>query len=106
MSPFWEFIGLELLEIKEGHVELLLPFKISFKNTQNTVHGGIFASVLDTTMGMAGKSLGFDEAMTIQMNIHFLKPVLEGAIYSETTVFIRVEVLCWLRVNYLMKRKI
>ena len=85
-SPFWEFIGLQMKELQVGHVELHLPFNPSFLNVRNSVHGGVYASVLDTTMGMAGRSLGFDEIITIQMNIQFLKPILEGAIYSEATV--------------------
>ena len=85
-SPFWEFIGLQMRELQEGHVNLYLPFNPSFNNVRNSVHGGVYASVLDTAMGMAGRSLGFDEVMTIQMNIQFLKPIIEGAIYSEATV--------------------
>ncbi len=37
-------------------------------------------------MGMAGRSLGFNEVMTIQLSIQYLKPVIESAIYSEATV--------------------
>lgn len=85
-SPFWEFIGLEMKELQKGPVELYLPYNPAFNNVRNSVHGGVYASVLDTTMGMAGRSLGFDEVMTIQRNIQFLKSVIEGAIYSEALV--------------------
>ncbi|MFJ7735556.1 PaaI family thioesterase [Lysinibacillus sp. NPDC097287] len=85
-SPFSEFIGLQMKELQEGHVELYLPFNPSFNNGHNSVHGGVYATVLDTVMGLVGKTLGFSEVMTIQLNIQFLKPVIECAIYSEATV--------------------
>jgi len=85
-SPFWDFIGLQLKELKKGYVELYLPYNPNFRNVRDSVHGGIYASVLDTSMGMAGRTLGSDEVMTIQMNIQFLKPIVEGGIYSEASV--------------------
>lgn len=85
-SPFWDFIGLQMKELKKGFVELYLPYNPNFRNVRDSIHGGIYASVLDTTMGMAGRTLGSDEVMTIQMSIQFLKPVVEGAIYSEASV--------------------
>jgi len=85
-SPFWDFICLQLKELKKGYVELYLPYNPNFRNVRDSVHGGIYASVLDTSMGMAGRTLGSDEVMTIQMNIQFLKPIVEGGIYSEASV--------------------
>ncbi len=85
-SHFSEYIGLQMEEVEEGRVTLSLPYLTSLENIQNTVHGGIYATVLDTTMGMTCRSLGFDTAITIQMSIQFLKSVSKGTIYSEATV--------------------
>jgi uncharacterized protein (TIGR00369 family) len=85
-SPFWNFIGLELKEFKEGYVLLGIPIQKEFINVRNSVHGGIYASVLDTAMGMAGRSLGFDEVATLHLNIQYLKSVVEGTIISEATI--------------------
>lgn len=85
-SPFWNFIGLQLTELKEGYVLLALPIKQDFINVRNTVHGGIYASVLDTAMGMAGKSLGYDGVATLNLNIQFLKSVIDGVVYSEAEI--------------------
>ncbi|MFS0574075.1 PaaI family thioesterase [Sporosarcina sp. 179-K 3D1 HS] len=79
-SEFWKFIGLELLEFGEGRIKLGLPYKKEFDNVRDTVHGGIYMAVLDTTMGMFCRSLGFNDVITIQMNTQFLKPVIEGDI--------------------------
>lgn len=85
-SPFWNFIGLELKELEEGHVLLALPIKKEFINVRNSVHGGIYASVLDTAMGMAGRSLGFDEVATLHLDIQYLNSVMDGTVYSEASI--------------------
>ncbi|MGG4169195.1 PaaI family thioesterase [Rossellomorea vietnamensis] len=85
-SPFWNFIGLELKELEEGHVLLALPIQKEFINVRNSVHGGIYASVLDTAMGMTGRSLGFDEVATLHLDIQYLKSVADGTVYSEASI--------------------
>ncbi|MCM3705672.1 MULTISPECIES: PaaI family thioesterase [Cytobacillus] len=85
-SPFWNFIGLELRELREGYVLLALPIQKDFINVRNSVHGGIYASVMDTAMGMAGRSLGYDEVATIHLNIQYLKSVMEGTVNSEAEI--------------------
>jgi len=81
-SNFWNFIGLELGEIKEGSVTLKLPIKKDFHNVKNTVHGGMYASILDTTMGFSARSLGYDAVTTLDMDIHFLGAVSKGTIHA------------------------
>ncbi|USK44012.1 PaaI family thioesterase [Cytobacillus oceanisediminis] len=85
-SPFWNFIGLELRELREGHVLLALPLQKEFINVRNSVHGGIYASILDTAMGMAGRSLGYDEVATLHLNIQYLKSVMDGTVYSDAEI--------------------
>ncbi|MCS0788577.1 PaaI family thioesterase [Bacillus sp. CMF12] len=85
-SPFWNFIGLRLKELKEGYVLLALPIQKDFINVRNSVHGGIYASVMDTAMGMAGRSLGYDEVATLHLNIQYLKSVMDGTVYSEAEI--------------------
>ncbi len=85
-SPYWKFLGLEVKELREGHVELRLPYNASFGNVSELVHGGALASILDMSMGMLGRSLGYDKVMTLHMNIQFLKAVEKGDIYSEASM--------------------
>lgn len=37
-------------------------------------------------MGMAGRSLGYDEVATLHLNIQYLKSVMEGTVYSEAEI--------------------
>lgn len=85
-SPFWNFVGLELRELRDGYVLLVLPIQREFINVRNTVHGGMYASVLDTAMGMAGRSLGFDEVATLHLNIQYVKSVMEGIVTAEAEI--------------------
>lgn len=85
-SPFWNFVGLELRELRDGYVLLALPIQREFINVRNTVHGGMYASVLDTAMGMAGRSLGFDEVATLHLNIQYVKSVMEGIVTAEAEI--------------------
>ncbi|AXH99975.1 PaaI family thioesterase [Sporosarcina sp. PTS2304] len=88
-SPFWTFAGLQTQKLEEGSVELYLPYRKEYDNVRGTIHGGIYMSVLDTTMGMLCRSLGSDDVMTIQMATQFLKPVKEEAVYSRASVINR-----------------
>lgn len=85
-SPYWQFLGLEVKELREGHVELRLPYNASFGNVSKLVHGGVLASILDMSMGMLGRSIGYDQVMTLHMSIQFLKAVDKGNIYSQASV--------------------
>jgi uncharacterized protein (TIGR00369 family) len=85
-SSFWKFIGLQLKEMKEGYISLALPLQNDFINVRNSVHGGIYASILDTTMGMTARTAGFDEVATLHLNIQYLKSVVDGMVYSESAI--------------------
>jgi len=85
-SNFWKFIGLEMEKVEKGSVTLKLPVISSFLNVKNSVHGGVYASILDTSMGFSARSLGFDEVTTLEMDVHFLKAVKDGTIYATGNV--------------------
>lgn len=85
-SPFWNFIGLEMETLEEGHVMLRLPYQKAFDNVRYTIHGGIYMSVMDTTLGVFCRSLGYDDVVTIQMNTQFLKSVIEGDLYCTASL--------------------
>lgn len=85
-SPFWDFIGLQVREIKNGYVSLALPIKNDFINARNSVHGGIYASLLDTNMGMTARTTGINNTATLQLNIQYLKSISEGTLYSEASI--------------------
>ncbi|WP_301108749.1 PaaI family thioesterase [Sporosarcina sp.] len=88
-SAFWKFSGLQTQKLEEGDVELFLPYRPEYDNVRGTIHGGMYMSILDTTMGMLCRSLGSDDVMTIEMATHFLKPAVQEAVYSKASVINR-----------------
>lgn len=85
-SNFWKYIGLELDSAEKGSVCLKLPVIPGFLNVSDSVHGGVYATILDTTMGFTTRSLGFDKVTTLEMAVHFLEAVTEGTIYYKGNV--------------------
>lgn len=85
-SPFWNLLEMEVVKLEEGNVVLSLPYKKALDNVRHTIHGGVYMSVLDTTMGCLCRSVGYDDAITIQMNTQFLKPVIEGSIRATASI--------------------
>lgn len=88
-SPFWQFAGLEVRKLEEGDVELFLPYRPQYDNVRGTIHGGMYMSILDTTMGMLCRSIGADDVATIQMATQFLKPAVQEEVRSSASVINR-----------------
>lgn len=71
--------------MKKGSV-LLNCRLFLFLNVKNSVHGGVYATILDTNMGFSARSLGYDEVTTLEMDVHFLKASSKGTVYSKGNV--------------------
>ena len=55
-------------------------------NGSGTLHGGVYASLIDTSMGLSVLALVGVRAATIEMNVHFLGAVSEGRRTCESQV--------------------
>lgn len=82
-SPFWNWLGLEAHRIEPGEVQLKLAIRPDFLNVVRSVHGGVYASILDTTMGFTVRSLAGCPVVTVNMNIHYLKATNQGNLWSK-----------------------
>lgn len=85
-SPYWNLLGIRLKELKVGSVKTELVIQPSLMNVNGALHGGVYASILDSTMGLTSRSLGFEGAVTLQMQLQFLGSAKSGTIYAETNV--------------------
>lgn len=83
---FWNHIGCEIEEIDQGHAVVSLKIEPFHLNSNQTVHGGVLATLLDNAMGLASRSMGETSQATTQMNVHFLTAVSEGTIYAKGRV--------------------
>ena len=84
--PVNKLLGIEADSIKEGYVEVRVPFKNEFVGDfrRGLWHGGILASIADTAGRLAGATTltnEKDKINTIDMRIDYLNPAIKKPIY-------------------------
>lgn len=73
-SPFHSGSGMVLERVEEGEVDVALELRRDHLNLQGTAHGGILATLADTAMGLAYRTVlepGSDH-LTSTLSIAFL----------------------------------
>ncbi|SEA80500.1 acyl-CoA thioesterase [Thalassobacillus cyri] len=85
-SPFGTRLGMEIAALEEGKVQIRTPIESHLHNTIGTVHGGVYASILDTTMGILIRSIVKKPAITIHLDVNFFLPVTKGVLISEGSI--------------------
>lgn len=82
--PFYSTLGFKLKEIQNGKAifELMLRKELM---QNGMVHGGVLASMIDSTCACAAYSLIYPEGYitTIDLQVAYLKPVSEGRLIAE-----------------------
>lgn len=66
--------------IRPGHAELYVDIEPFHLNGNGTLHGGMYATLIDNAMGFAVAALARVRIATTQMNVHFLAPISSGRI--------------------------
>ncbi len=89
--PANKMLGMKVLNISVGKVEVFVPFRDEFIGDyrQGFWHGGILASVADAAGGLAGfTTLGSpdDKINTIDMRIDYLSPAIKTDIFVEVNL--------------------
>lgn len=86
--PYNKLLGMELLEMRVGEAVLRLKMRDELRQPHGLLHGGATASVIDTAMAFAVVSmLGEGEkASTVDLTVHYLRPVTEGEIICTAKV--------------------
>jgi len=87
-SPFWELLGLELVDVKKGWAKVRLPFARKLVHPLGIAHGGAIFSAADSAVAMALIGLvDRDETFTtVEMKINFLKPFDAGEMMAEARI--------------------
>ncbi|PJR09877.1 PaaI family thioesterase [Sinorhizobium meliloti] len=76
LSPFVEFLGVEIVHQGDDRVATLLPPQTVLQNRKGDIHGGVLATLLDTTLGMAARG-GMEEqaaSSTLSLTVNYLSP--------------------------------
>ena len=74
---FSQWLGIEVVEISEGHCKLQMNIRKEMLNGFGIAHGGIAFSLADSALAFASHSRN-KQSLVIDANISFLTPVKEG----------------------------
>ncbi|MGB7235456.1 MAG: PaaI family thioesterase [Rhodococcus sp. (in: high G+C Gram-positive bacteria)] len=83
-SPFVKHLGIELIDISEGHARLRMPFKDDLITVGDMVHGGALAGCIDIGImaaAWAGERVPEQlRGVTISMAVEFVEPAFAESI--------------------------
>lgn len=86
--PYLKLIGMELVDLKINEAVIKLQMRDELRQPQGLLHGGATASVIDTAMAFAviTRLANGETASTVDLNVHYLRPVTTGAIVCAAKV--------------------
>lgn len=84
--PFNELLGVERVAASPGAATLRLAVEERHLRSGGIVHGGVFASLVDVTLGVTASTTTPPEAdlVTIQLNVNFVKATRAGEVLTST----------------------
>lgn len=83
-SEFYRWAGVELVDASPGRVEIAFEAGTHHLNLQGLVHGGLLATLADTAMGLAVRTVLQPDRrhVTVQFGVEFLSPGRPGKIVA------------------------
>jgi acyl-CoA thioesterase len=81
--PFWEFLGIEVVEMGPGYGKLTIHADENLTNPYGYTHGGVLSTLADSAAAVAIAGMVRDKGkkfMTVEMSISYISPVLGGVI--------------------------
>jgi len=76
-DAFSQWLGIEILEIKNGRCKVAMTIRKEMLNSMNKAHGGISYSLADTAFGFAANTHG-KYAVSIETSINHIEALNEG----------------------------
>ena len=83
-DAFSQWLGIKVLEIKEGNCTLEMTVRDEMTNGFHIAHGGIAYSLADSALAFAANSYGI-QAMSIETSISHTKKVKSGDVLKAIT---------------------
>jgi uncharacterized protein (TIGR00369 family) len=83
---FSKHIGARVEDVEAGRSVVYIDVEDFHLNGAGTLHGGVYASLIDNAMGLSVLALVGVRTATIEMNVHFLGAVREGRITCQSQV--------------------
>jgi len=76
-DAFSQWMGIEILSIKKGSVELQMTITKEMTNGFKIAHGGIAYSLADSALAFSSNTYGI-QSVTIESTMSHIKPLKEG----------------------------
>ncbi|MGN0365372.1 MAG: PaaI family thioesterase [Suilimivivens sp.] len=73
-NPFSKYIGMELVDVREGYAFGRINFEKQHENIYGGMHGGCAYSLADTVAGIAASTYG-EYVTTVAASMNYLLPV-------------------------------
>lgn len=88
VTPYLQHLGIELVEIEIGKAVMKMAMKEELRQPYGVLHGGATASLIDSTTAFSiiGSIERDEKATTVDLTIHYLRPVTEGICTCTATV--------------------
>src|SRR5438105_993106 len=83
---FSRHICTQVERVAPGQADVHIDVQEFHLNGNGTLHGGVYATLIDNAMGIAVSALVRVRTATTQMNVHFLGPVSAGRIRCHADV--------------------
>ncbi|WP_223070424.1 PaaI family thioesterase [Paenibacillus caui] len=82
-KTFWGFLGMKLISVDSGRVEIGLDAEEKHLNSMGIVHGGVLSSLMDQAMGiLLSEAKGGAQGVTTHLNVNFLSPMSPGQLVA------------------------
>lgn len=87
-SPLYTWLGMRLVDVGEGTVEIALDAGPQHANLQGVLHGGVLATLADTAAGLAVRSAVPPGSghVSVNLDLQFLAPGSSGTVVARGRV--------------------
>jgi len=86
-DAFSQWMGVELVDVKENYCLIKMPIKSEMINGLKTVHGGVTFSLADSALAFSSNTKG-DAAVALNCYINFMKAVRLGDTLSAESILL------------------
>lgn len=86
-DAFSQWMGVELVDVKENYCLIKMPIKAEMINGLKTVHGGVTFSLADSALAFSSNTKG-DAAVALNCYINFMKAVRLGDTLSAESILL------------------
>lgn len=88
-SGFNNHLGMKLEKLDEGSAVYSITVQPFHLNVNQSVHGGVYFSILDSVIGLTIRSACKQPVVTVNMNISYFSPAMMGETLTATAKIIQ-----------------